>query len=398
MITPKEALDIILANISPYKITEVSVLDSLNYVLAEDVIAPDSLPRFNQAAMDGYAIKCADTNVKGETVKLKVVDKISAGDNRNLILNKGEAIEISTGAAIPNGSDAVVEYEGTIREGEYIFINAQIPPYHNIRKAGEDIKKGEVVLTKNIVINPAIIGLLGALGILKVKVYAAPEIYIFTTGNEIVAPEEEPSKYQIRDSNLWSMIASLRLLGFNPSKTFRFKDSKGEIVNFLSKNNAMPDMVIICGGISVGKYDYVKEDLKDFGVNQLFWKVSQKPGKPFYAGIKDKSLFFGLPGNPAAAIICFFMYIKPAIKKFMGKVDFCNNFKDAILAQDLKCDNKRTTFIRAFYQGEEVIPLTHQDSHMFRSFIKANSLIILEPRESLFYKSGEKVQICYLYG
>ncbi len=391
LISIQKALEIILKQVKGTRTRALSPLDAVGCVLAEDVISPDRLPRFSQSAMDGYAVRSEDTS-EGKPVLLKVAFSVFPGDSiENLYLKNNEAFEITTGAPVPDGADAVIILEDVEKKNGTIEFRKKVKKGANIRMEGDDIRIGDIAAKKDTVIIPAMVGLFGALGIKSVNVLAPPEIGIITTGSELVSPEDEPGKYQIRDSNEWSLVALLGTMGIKPVFTKRFTDTKGSICNYLESISNMPDMFVLTGGVSVGSHDYVKEELQSFGVETLFWRVSQKPGKPFYAGVKDKTMFFGLPGNPAAVIVCFYIYIRSAIRKYMGKQPFTLHEINAELDSEAKPDKSRTSFIRARYENNRVAPLKGQDSHMLLSFSNANALIVLEPKDKPC-KKGEQVR------
>lgn len=393
MININQAIEIIMKNLPEKRTKKLPLVDAIGYTIAENIISPDRIPRFTNSAMDGYAIRLEDTTQDALTV-LQVKGHIYAGDSvENLSLNSGEAYEITTGAPIPAGANAVVMLEDVNRQDDYIEFKKKIKPGTNVRYQGEDIRNGDCAVHQNTIVTPAIVGLLAALGITTIKVYDMPRVGIITTGNELVSPEQSPEIYQIRDANLWSLCAALRSMGITPVFTHRLSDNKEVIQSLLSTLPKLPDFVILTGGISAGSRDYVKEEMERFGVKQLFWKVAQKPGKPMYVGIKGKTMFFGLPGNQAAVLVCFYAYISLAIRKYMGRSSYRLPSVNAALNRTVKADTIRTHFLRGIYRDGKVIVLDKQDSHMLVSFAMSNALIVLDPRENGVYQKGASVQV-----
>lgn len=392
MINIKEAQKIIIQNFNFSKIGEIDILNSLDYILAEDISSPDFLPRFTNSAMDGFAIK---TNKKRGSLKFKIIGKINAGDDpKNLKINEFETVEISTGAPIPEGADAVIPKEDVEIENGFIKVNREVKVWENIRFKGEDVKKGEKILKKGDLITPEKIGLLASLGIKKVKVFLKPEVGIITTGSEIKEINEKIEEFQIRDSNKFILKAFLKKIGIEPVFVRTFKDEKGKILSFLKGLKKTPDIIILSGGVSVGKRDFVKDEIRDFGAKELFWRVNQKPGKPIFAALKNKTIFFGLPGNPGALIVCFYLYILPAINKFIGNKKYFLKEGVGILDKDLKNKGERTLILNCFYKNGRLNVLKEQGSHRIFSFSKANSFLILKPKKKL--RKGEEVKFLIL--
>lgn len=393
MISVQKGLELIIDNIHGERIKDIPPIKALGNVIAEDIISPDKLPRFSQSAMDGYAIR-SDDLVKSGTTWLKIAGEVFPGYSiDNLYLNHGEAFEVGTGSPIPNGADAVIIHEDTNVKDDFIEFNYQVKRGDNIRIAGNDIMTGEIVAKKGDVVTPAMIGLFGALGIISIKVFMPPDIGIIVTGSELVSPEQIPGNYRIRDSNSWILTALLNTMNIPPLFTKRLPDTLDAVYNFLNSLKNLPDMVIVTGGVSVGGHDYVKKELEKFGINKLFWRVSQKPGKPMYAGIKGETVFFGLPGNPAAVLTCFYVYISSAIRRYMGRSSCLLPSVDAVLDRTVKGDTVRTCLPHAIYRDGKIKVLDKQDSHMLVSFAIANALVVLEPRETGMYQKGESVKI-----
>ncbi len=390
MISIEEALKMISNSTHSFGYSENNLIDSLGKVLSENILAPIDLPPFDQSAMDGYAFKNGNENI------YKVLGSIKAGDDASkIVLNENEAIKIFTGAFCPSTSDAVCQIEHVIQnqDGSLSFhpepnINA------NIRKQGEQIQKGTIALEKGHVLTPASIGFLANLGIDVVKTFDSPNVGIVATGNELVAPGTQLQLGKIYESNSIMLQAVLKKYGIEKvtlSKAIDDLESTIEIINAQLQNS---DIVIISGGISVGDYDYVSEALQKNGVKQIFHKVNQKPGKPFYFGVKNNQLVFALPGNPAAALTCFYIYIVPAIRKMMGGTFETLDKIKAICRTTISKPNSRAQFLKAKYKNGNVKILEGQSSAMLHTFSESNALVYLEANEIL--KEGDKV-VTYLF-
>lgn len=392
MMSVKQAQKILFNNFDRYRVGRLPVLDALGFVLAEDIISPDRLPRFDQSAMDGYAIKSDNTKLN-HTIKLKIIARIFPGNKTSgLYINDYECAEITTGAPMPAGADAVVPVEETIREGGFIYIKRKISKFENVRFAGKDVDLKKKIAGQGNAVTPRMTGLLSALGIVSAKVFLPPSAGIITTGSELASPDKKINKYRIRNSNMTAIQALLKSSGITCAFKKTFPDKQGVLFRYLKNTGRLPDILIITGGVSVGRHDYVKQELERFGVKRLFWKVSQKPGKPLYAGIKNNTIFFGLPGNPAAVFLCFYLYILPVINRYMRKTEIFLPEISAVLKDNVNNDIDRTVFLRAHYNKKgQVKLLKGQESHMLFSFARANSLMMLKPLEKR--RKGEKIKI-----
>ncbi len=406
MISIKQAQKIILDNFNVCRTGKLRLLESLGYVLAEDIISPDKLPRFDNSAMDGYALRSKNTKAN-QYSRFKIVGRIFPGDRvYDLNIRDYECAEIATGAPIPPGADAVIPVEEVTREGEFIYIKRKINKLENIRRQEEDINVGEIVARKGDLITPQLIGLFAALGIVSVKVFLPPSVGIITTGSELVSPDKKRiDKYQIRDTNIILLQALLKSTGIIPTFKKTFADKKGILYRFLKNLRPLPDIIIITGGVSVGRHDYVKEELERFGVKKLFWGVLQKPGKPMYAGIfpgsksasesTHKTIFLCLPGNPGSATICFYLYVLPIINRFMRKSEiFVKEIYAELENNIIENKGKRTLFLNAHYKNGRVKVFKKQGSHIMSSLGRANAFVWLNPGE--IREKGEKVKILLL--
>lgn len=379
MISVEEAKERIKKSVLPLVVIEVNVINALDYFLAESIIAPISIPSFNQSAMDGYAF-CYEN--LGQSIT--IVDEIAAGDVREVTAEKGNAVRIFTGAKVPLGYDTVVMQELTEVKDNHLTVNDEgLKEGGNIRLKGSQIEIGEVALEKGTEITAAAVGFISALGFTKIKVYSSPRVAIIATGNELVKPGNDLKEGQIYESNTFMLQAALNKLMIVPTITV-VEDNQAETQKAIEEALHNNDLVLLSGGISVGDYDYVKESLEKLDVEDVFYKVKQKPGKPLFFGKTSSCYIFGLPGNPAAALSCFYQYTYPVINLMKGtKNPFLPKLQLPIDKNLIKKEG-RAVFYKGFTDFKSVTILEGQGSDMLKSFSLANCLI---------YVSAEKKNI-----
>lgn len=371
MIQVDQALSIIVENSSKMPIKKIKVGKSLGFILAEAIYSPMDMPPFRQSAMDGYAF------LYSELQQFDVVGISQAGDFSNTEINKNHAIRIFTGAFVPDNLDTVVMQEHTSIIDKTVEITKMPARFANVRNKGEQIKENELVLDKNTIITPAAIGFLACLGITEIAVYAKPKIAIVVTGNELVKAGKKLPKGKIYESNSVMLEASLNGMGINKIETFRVKDTLKATKKVLQHCLSAFDVVLVSGGISVGDYDFVKEALLSNGVEELFYKINQKPGKPLFFGKKDKTIVFALPGNPASTLTSFYVYVYPALKIGMGfEAIHLPKIKRKICSA-IENTSGKSLFLKAFYDDKKVTVLESQSSAMLNTFAVANALIYL---------------------
>jgi len=386
MIEVKEALEIVAANSNVMPTQKIKVQKARGYVVAETIYSLISMPPFRQSAMDGYAFTHSIRH------QYDIVGISQAGDHSNIKLKQNEAIRIFTGAYVPDDADTVVMQEHVMANTDSILI-AQMPEKNtNVRAKGEQIGKGDVVFEPNTLLTPAAIGFLACLGITEIEVYKKPKIGILVTGNELVEPGKKLKKGKIFESNSIMLQAALETIGIEKTKVYRVKDNlkatKKALKSILKKN----DIVLISGGISVGDYDFVKEALLKNGVEELFYKINQKPGKPMFFGSKKDTLIFALPGNPASSLTNFYIYVLPAVKNKMGFSEIHKPKVVRKLNSEIKNDTGKTLFLKAKYDETNVTILDGQSSAMLNSFAMANGLVIIE-QDVENIKEGQLVTI-----
>lgn len=374
--------------------------NALGYVLARDIKASVSLPLYDNAAMDGFAFHSKDTANADSAgpLFLRIKGTIKAGDTRKTSVKQGEAWRIMTGAPIPSGVDTVLPREAAHAAKGRLVIDKPILRRH-IHREGEEIKAGDVVIKEKTVVRPAVVGLLAAIGLRQVKVFKRPRVSLISTGSELVDPGKKLSFGKIYDTNLPMLCASLAEMGIKPCFVGKVPDKLFLLRKAVSRALEKSDVVVVAGGVSVGEYDFAKEAFRRLGVSEIFWNVSQKPGKPLYFGKRGKTLVFGLPGNPAAVFTSFYEYVFPALRRMMGFKKDTLSTGVAVLGTGIKADRKRTLFLKARTDCEgrkkSVIPLKYQGSHMISSLCEADSFIVIPPGDRLF-KKGRKIGVHYL--
>ncbi len=373
MITVKEAQHIVKSNLVQGTTIKLKLIEALDLFLGEDIYAPINVPSFNQSAMDGYAFKFEDINEE-----IEIVDEIPAGDIRGIVIKKGQAVRIFTGAMVPDSSDTVVMQELTEVNGNNLLVKDEgLRLGGNIRREGHQIKKGDVALVKGTKITPAAIGFLASLGLIEIEVYSRPKVAVLATGNELVKQGNELKKGQVYESNTLMLQSALNQFGIQPEIVF-LPDDIEQTKNAISQALKSSDLILLSGGISVGDYDFVKPSLETNGVEQLFYKVKQKPGKPLFFGKKENKLVFALPGNPAAALNCFYIYVAEVIGAFIGNPSPEIKQTKATILQDYKKKSGRAEFLKAFLNNGTVELLEGQGSDVLKSFAEANCLVFLD--------------------
>lgn len=387
MITVQEAKKIVLETISSNPTEIIQLNDAMDLFLSEDIIAPLPIPLFNQSAMDGYAFRFEDKNQP-----LKVVDEIPAGDTRNITIKTGEAVRIFTGSKVPDSCDTVVMQELTATEGNQLLIqDKKLKLGGNVRTQGNQLKKGDLALQKGTKIDAGTIGFLTGMGIQQVKVNTLPKVTIIATGNELVQPGKTLQQGQIYESNTYMLQAALKKLNINPTIT-TLKDSEDDTIKAIGLALKNSDLLLISGGISVGDYDFVKTALEKNEVSEHFYKVKQKPGKPLYYGQTKNTIVFALPGNPAAALNCFYEYVNTAIQIMLG-----NNQPELPklrlpLTKSYTKKAGRANFLKGITDFKGVTALEGQGSDALQAFALANCLIYTNEEDTLI-PEGETVEV-----
>jgi len=390
MISVEEALSLVESNILKGNTETKELSNALGHTLAEDIFSPIDMPPFPQSAMDGYAVNYDDS-----ISDYKLIGEVAAGSDQNFELQKGEAVRIFTGAAVPASANTVIRQEDVISVDEVIRFTAEIKVNSNIRPQAEQIKKGELALSRGKYIDAATLGYIATLGITELQVNAKPKIAILTTGDELVKPGIALKHGQVYESNSLMLQAAFESKGVFEITHLKIPDDYDETVSSIKGVMTNNDFVILSGGISVGDYDFVGKALNELKVEQIFYKVKQKPGKPLFFGKKGKTIFFALPGNPAAALTSFYVYIYPSLQKFQSE-----EFKGCTriqlpFASKYSRKAQRSEFLKGKITANKVEVLNAQSSAMLSSFSMADCLIYV-PDSVSSYDENDLVECLIL--
>jgi molybdopterin molybdotransferase len=397
MITVEEALDRILSRLAPLGAEKVPILDTLGRVMAEEISAGRDIPPLDNSGMDGYAVRWEDIRSASpdHRVQLDVIEDLPAGFVAKQTVGKGQAIRIMTGAPVPKGADTVVPVEDTEMKERRVFILKSLGAGANIRRAGEDVKKGDRVISTGDLIRPAEVGMLASLGRSFVYVYQRPQVAILATGDELADVDETLDGVKIVSSNSYALAAQVKDCGAIPIQLGIARDRKEEIEKKL-RQGLRADVLISSAGVSVGDYDFVKDVLNDLGTEMVFWKVAMKPGKPLAFGLIQGKPVFGLPGNPVSSMVSFEEFVRPSLLKMMGHRQLFRPVIEAVLKEDIHKEPGRRHFVRAFVSFDkdhyQVTITGEQGSAILRSMVKANGLVVV-PEDRKIVKAGEKVQV-----
>ncbi|MCK9994981.1 MAG: molybdopterin molybdotransferase MoeA [Candidatus Krumholzibacteria bacterium] len=395
MIPYPEALRMVLDNIRPLSTKTVPVDKALGGFLARPVKAPAHSPRFEQSAMDGYAVRMADVAGArpGHPVVLKLADEIPAGNRKSVTLKKGQTVKVFTGSRLPRGVEAVVMKEYVALSDDQAAIACKVSMGDNIRRVGEEYRRGDVVLPAGVRVTPPVVGMLVMLGKGRAVIRRLPTVTVITMGNELVAPGTRLGPGQIPDSNGPSVTAALRALGVTGIRRRRVKDKLPALVKAMKEGLENSDLVVTVGGASVGDYDYVHDARKELGVRDIYTKVAIKPGKPNLFGLdRRKTPVFGLPGNPVSALVSFHGLLKPAVLKMMGSLDEGSLVLPVKLNEATRKKPGRLNWLRGRLDMEDLNLtaelVTGQESHMLSGLAMADILVEI-PLEAVGSASGE---------
>lgn len=370
-ISVSEAKNILQAQ----KITGSSVFlplgKCLGKITASPILAPMDVPSFDNSGMDGYAIAWDDQGEGRE-----VLGVIQAGDRPDFVLEKGKAVRIFTGAPVPQGADTVIPQEYIDRTGEMIFFDSgKFFRGVNVRKKGAQCRVGAEVVPVGTKITPGTIGLLASLGLQEVEVVSSPKVALILTGDEIVETGNPLRPGEIYNANGPSIHAALALLGIGEVTVYKVKDDQEEVTRMVETALENSDVLLLTGGISVGDFDFVKGSLEQNGVEQLFYKIKQRPGKPLFAGRKGEKLVFALPGNPASVLTCFIQYVRPCLMEWMGSPEAWAGPSYLPIASDFNKKVELTFFLKAKLENGRLHLLPGQESFNLLPFGVADGLV-----------------------
>jgi molybdopterin molybdotransferase len=397
MITVEEALKRILESMPVLGLEKTDILSALGSVLGEDIYADRNIPPHDNSGMDGYAVRFQDTSgaSRENPAVLKVIEDLPAGRvAKNKVLS-GEAIRIMTGAPIPEGADAVTRVEDTEKDGDRVKIFVPAKKGLDIRFAGEDVRKDELVIPRGTLIRAPETGMLASLGRSFVHVHQKPVVAILSTGDELVDIDEALKPGKIVNSNTYSMAAQVLECGATPMLIGIARDTREDLTaKFRMASRA--DLIISSGGVSVGDYDLVKDIMSELGNAIQFWSVAMRPGRPLAFGAIGGKPLFGLPGNPVSTMISFEQFIRPAILKMRGFTNLFRRSVKAVMMEDYSKKGGLKYFIRGrieIREGRYYVTTTgEQGSGILKSMVKATGLIML-PEDVTFVKAGDEVKV-----
>jgi molybdopterin molybdotransferase len=400
MISVDEALRIVLDNVAPLGVERTSIIDALGRVLAEEIRSPRDIPGFDNSAMDGYAVRAADIQAASESnpIRLKVLETVGAGVMPSAQIGPGQTVRTMTGAPLATGADAIVPVERTRETGSEIEILAVAEKGAFVRPRGEDLKSGEAVIQPGKTLGASDLGMLASLNRSMVDVYRRPRVAIVATGDELVDIDTIPTGAQVINSSAYALTGAIRESGGEPIMLKVARDRPEEVRTRLAEALAF-DVVLTTGGVSVGQFDYVKGVLDELGLRQLFHGVAQRPGRPLKFGTISRRPIFGLPGNPVSTMVCFYLYVRPALRRMISHRYLGLPRITARCANDIHKANNLTEFVRvtlARRNGEiYAAPTGNQGSGVLSSLSRAHGLLIGPARERVM-EAGSQAAVLLL--
>src|SRR5687767_10913928 len=398
----EEVLERVLAQTESLPAFPQPLMEALGLAAAEDVVAPISLPSFDNSGMDGYAVCHRDVATASDEfpVHLPVVGEIGAGQAQLLAMSPGTAVKIMTGAPVPAGADTVVPYEWTDRGVAQVRITRAPAEGQHVRSAGEDVSKGDLLVEHGTVLGPRHLGLLASVGRASVRSRPRPRVVILSTGSELREPGHDLGHDSIYDGNSYLLAASARRAGALAYRVGIVPDEPRAFMDALSDQLVRADIVVTSGGVSQGDFDVVKEALAPLGT-VWFGGVGMQPGKPQGFGLvgEDRTPIFTLPGNPVSSYVSFETFVLPAIRKLMGKAPHSRPTTRALLTHAISSPEGRRQFVRGEYVvdrgGPSVAPVGGHGSHLIGDLASSNALIVV-PEDVTSLSAGEQVQVLRL--
>jgi molybdopterin molybdotransferase len=386
----------VLGAARPLATEPVPLRDALGRRLAADVAAAEPVPAADNSAMDGFAVRAEDTGgvSPGEPAALTIAGESRAGHPAAAPLEAGTAIRISTGAVLPEGADAVARVEVTRSDGDRVLVEEALEPGRDIRRAGEDIRLGEAVLRAGTLLGPAELGVLASLAVPAPSCRRRPRVCVLTSGDELLEPDEPMRPGGVRNSNAHTVPALARQAGAEVEVGGPLPDDPPATRDAIARALGF-DVVVVCGGVSVGEHDHVKGALAELGVRQSFWGVALRPGRPTWFGTRDRTLVFGLPGNPVSAMVTFILLARPALVA-LGGGEPTPSRATARLATGYEKQPGRAHALRCRLELDDdgwlATPTGPQGSHILTSMLGADCLAIV-PAEAARLEAGARVEI-----
>jgi molybdopterin molybdotransferase len=383
-----EARELVLAAVRPLSAEDVPLAEALGRVLAEDVRSPLDVPPFDSSAMDGYAV------VGGAGGELRVIGEARAGHPADGRVEPGTAVRISTGAVLPAGADSVVPVERTEGAGDRVRVPDTFVG-DNVRRAGEDIRRGDLVLRSRTGLGPAEVGVLASLGRPAVSCSARPDVVLLVTGDELAEPGEPLGAGRIFSSNAYALAGQIEATGARLVRREAVPDDAGSTRVALERALADADLVCVSGGVSVGPHDHVKDALRELRVEERFWGVRLKPGKPTWFGTRGDTLVFGLPGNPVSAMVTFHLFARPALRSLQGAADEGERaiaLLDEPVRRNARREQALRVRLRADGDGWHAATTGDQGSHVLTSMLGAAGLALIPTGEGEL-AAGERVEV-----
>ena len=371
LLTLEAAIEAVLARSEPLPGERVPLEEAAGRVLAEPALALVDLPPFASSAMDGFALRSADT-----PGRLPVVARIAAGSPAPGVLRPGETMGIATGGVVPEGADAVVPIERVVQTDDNVEVSRRVGERDNVRPQGGDARTGDVVLEAGTRVGAAQVGALAAAGISEVTCARRVRVAVLATGSELRAPGETLEPGEIYEANGAMLAAALRTHGADVDRLAPVRDDEDAHRDALA-HALEADVVVSSGGVSVGPHDLVRRIASELGVQEVFWRVAVKPGKPVSFGVRDATLVFGLPGNPVSTLVGFELFVRPALRALEGERDPGPRFRQASLARPVRRNEARDELVRARWRGGALEALDGQESHMIVRAAGADALVLI---------------------
>jgi molybdopterin molybdotransferase len=373
LLSVEDALAAVLAHAHPLAAEDVELASAAGRVLAEDAPAAVDLPPFPSSAMDGYAVRAAEL-----PATFAVTERIAAGRPATRALSQGEAFAIATGGAVPDGADAVIPIEHVAQRDGSVEISEPVEAGTNVRPRGGDVQAGAVVVAKGTRLGAAQIGALAAAGVARPRCVRRPRVSVLATGTELRAPGEELQAGEVYEANGVMLAAALTAAGAVVERVDVVADDAAAHRAAIERGLGA-DVFVTSGGVSVGEHDLVREIERELGVEEIFWRVAVKPGKPISFGVRGDTLVFGLPGNPVSSLVGFELFVRPALAALTGLANQEPEFRAGQLATAVRRNAERDEFLRARsrLEGERVVlePVTGQESHMIARAASADALV-----------------------